>query len=593
MEAREKSLNFITKEKKIVIPFFQRPYVWTEDNWKELFDDLMRDKSHFLGSLIIKQQKRTGEVGEALVIDGQQRLTTLSILIRAIYDCFDEELQKNTRDKVNNCLFYKVQDTDGEWHVKINHSRIDREFYAKVINGERPQGTDGGHKIPECYRYFASRLKSLPPDAVKGLFNKILDDDNKMLVVIDIKDNEDEQSIFDTINTAGVKLTAADSIKNNLFQRGFELFGNGSKTVEKFYDEYWDKIFLCDKETVEFWSEERATGRFMRGNIEIFLQAYAVIKRIYDPSEDTLSDLTAKYKAYFASSFTKGNYEERLKELAEYAKHYKKNIIVCGKGTDYGYGDKRTRLFHVLQVNDISTFHAYILYLFYEYGNDEEALDARLAELERYVVYNALTNATDKKKNYNKLCVDFIQGTKNPKDELKEIKRADIYAGLRGISNKYATLWLFYVELYRRASEGKHDTQTLNYVYSLEHIMPQRWEQYWGGVKFTDNAGDEITDAVAGRQNRTDKIYSIGNMTLIRSQLNSSLRNYTLDRKIKGDGKKRGLAYYAELTITKRDIVEKYSDGAVWNEKTINDRTESLTDEIMACWGLTETVPPA
>lgn len=168
----------------------------------------------------------------------------------------------------------------------------------------------------------------------KKLFNKILDDDNKMLVVIDIKDNEDEQSIFDTINTAGVKLTAADSIKNNLFQRGFELFGTGSQKVEKLYDEYWEKTFLADEETVEFWSQERATGRFMRENIDIFLQAYAIIKGIYEPTGDTLSDMTANYKEYFSQKLNGDNYENELIELAEYAKLYKTKILSCGKGTE-------------------------------------------------------------------------------------------------------------------------------------------------------------------------------------------------------------------------------------------------------------------
>ena len=157
MEAREKSLNFITKEKKIVIPFFQRPYVWTQENWEDLFNDLMKDKSHFLGSLIIKQHKRTGEVGEALVIDGQQRLTTLSILIKAIFDCFDDELKQNTQDKVNNCLFYKVQDTDRDWQIKIIHSRIDRAAYAQVINGNCPSKRDDENKIFACYHSLLKR----------------------------------------------------------------------------------------------------------------------------------------------------------------------------------------------------------------------------------------------------------------------------------------------------------------------------------------------------------------------------------------------------------------------------------------------------
>ena len=588
MEAREKSLNFITKEKKITIPFFQRRYVWTDKNWEELFDDLMKEKSHFLGSLIIKQHKRTGEVGEALVIDGQQRLTTLSILIKAIYDCFDKDLQDNTKDKVNNCLLYKIYDTDSEWHIKIHHSRLDKDCYSKVINGCCPEKKDDESNIYACYHYFVDRLSKVSLEERKKLFNKILDDENKMLVVIDINDNEDEQSIFDTINTAGVKLTAADSIKNNLFQLDFELFGTGSSKVEKLYDDYWAKVFLPDDETVEFWSQQRATGRVMRENIDIFLQAYAVIKGIYEPTGSTLSDLTAKYKEYFSKNLDKANYEKEIAELADYAKLYRDKIIACEDGTEYSCDDTVKRLFHVLHVNDITTFHAYILYLFYKYKEDEETLKEQLLNLERYIVYNALTNATDKKKNYNKTCVEFIKGAKNPKNELGKVKKSDIFQGLCNVSNKYATLWLFYVELYRRANDGKYDISALNYIYSLEHVMPQKWEQYWGAVDFVDDAGNKITDVDKGKINRIDKIYMLGNMTLLRSRLNTSVRNYPLKRKIEGDGRKKGLKDYTELTITKQDIVDNYSNGEIWNEKTILDRTNKLIDEIMACWGLTE-----
>lgn len=176
------------------------------------------------------------------------------------------------------------------------------------------------------------------------------------------------------------------------------------------------------------------------------------------------------------------------------------------------------------------------------------------------------------------------KGTKTPKNELGHIKKAEIFNGLYGLSNKYATLWLFCVELYRRSLDRKYDIAALNYTYSLEHIMPQKWEEYWNSVEFVDDKGAKITDIERGKINRISKIYSLGNMTLIRSRLNSSIRNYPLKRKIEGEGRKRGLSSYAELTITKHDIIDKYSQGAIWNEKTIFDRTNTLVDEIMKCY---------
>lgn len=585
MEAREKSVNFITKEKKIVIPFFQRPYVWDEDNWKDLFDDLIKDKNHFLGSIIIKQHKRSGEVNEAIVIDGQQRLTTLSILIKAIYDCFDDELKSNTKDKINNCLSYKIEDTDRDWHIKIVHSRKDSEYYEKVVNGEVPEETENESKIFACYHYFVKRLMSIDMNQRAKLFNKILNDDNKMLVVIDINDNEDEQSIFDTINTAGVRLTCADSIKNNIFQRGFEIFGNNSPKVKAMYDEYWEKLFLLDNETIDFWSIEKTTGRFTRSNLEIFLQAYAVIKEIYNPTGDTLSDLTARYKSYFQENSNANNYEGILKEISKYAKLYKDKIINCDPNDEYSSSDTARRLFHVLQVNEITTLHAYILYLFYTFEKDEKQLHQKLNELEQYVVYNSIAKVSERIKNYNKLCVEFIKGDKNPKEELGKISESDFVYGLRNVSNKQATLWLFYIELFRRKTEGKFDKETLNYIYTLEHVMPQKWEEYWSVVPVVNEQGDVIEDIELAKASRRSAIYSLGNMTLLKSKLNTSIRNYTLDKKINGEGNKKGIKEYTELTITNRDVIENYDKSKIWNEKTIYDRTVQLAKELMKCWG--------
>ena len=419
----------------------------------------------------------------------------------------------------------------------------------------------------------------------KKLFNKILNDDNKMLVVIDINDNEDEQAIFDTINTAGVRLTSADSIKNNIFQRGFELFGINAEKVKELYDNYWDKSFLLDKETIEFWSTEKTTGRFTRSNLEIFLQAYAVIKEIYNPTTDTLSDLTSRYKTYFQNKVNDENFENILKEMSSYAKIYKDKIINCDPNDEYSCADTTRRLFHVLQVTETTSLHAYILYLLYEYKDKNDLLMQKLNELEQYVVYNTIANISERKKNYNKLCLDFIKGEKNPKEELGDVSEGDFVSGLKKLSNKDATLWLFYIELYRRKTEDKFDKETLNYVYTLEHIMPQKWEKHWNIVDIVDENGNVITDDERAKNARKSAIYSIGNMTLLKSKLNTSIRNYTLDRKIEGEGNKKGIKEYVELTITKRDVIDEYKKNKEWNEKTIYDRTVRLAKELMKCWG--------
>lgn len=111
MKAEGKSLSFLCGMKILEVPFFQRPYVWSKGNWEELLDDLLKGDLQFLGSIIIKWQG-TNENGikKAIIVDGQQRLTAISILIKALYDCMEDE-QKDIAEDARNALFYRVDDS--------------------------------------------------------------------------------------------------------------------------------------------------------------------------------------------------------------------------------------------------------------------------------------------------------------------------------------------------------------------------------------------------------------------------------------------------------------------------------------------------
>src|SRR5437879_4936740 len=124
MDAKARSFSFLANEGMLRIPFFQRRYVWVQDNWEDLLKDLCHDRqSHFLGSLILKQQRvSSGEPKELLIIDGQQRLTTLSILLKALYDSFSKGLRDNCKDSIRTNLFRKRQPTDSDYLIKIQHS---------------------------------------------------------------------------------------------------------------------------------------------------------------------------------------------------------------------------------------------------------------------------------------------------------------------------------------------------------------------------------------------------------------------------------------------------------------------------------------
>lgn len=634
IEVNAQPLGFLTMEEKVIIPFFQRTYVWDEENWKDLIEELCNERkaNNFLGNIILKHfPSVSGKSKEAEVIDGQQRLTTLSILLRALYDSFLEEIRQNFKGKIFKFLFYRKDYTSPEYgEIKIKHSFVDSESYRKVIT--QPETIDLKqidiknekiNKILRCYKFFRNEFENMKEEEKRKLLNKILDPDNKIFVVIDLEERDDEQSIFDTLNTAGVRLTSAEIIKNALFKRLIEL-SNREEAI-KIYKETWEKTFLKDEEkdeeTLAYWEKELTTGRLKRQNIEILLHSVAVIEGFYDPDEHTLSNLSKLYKEKKIKNFkTSEELKEFINKIIDYAKIYRDNIYDFDKSDIFSFSNDldgiKKRLLHILNILDISTFHPFILYIIK--SKDETKQKEYLKRLEDFVICNAVAQKVPIK-NYNKLVKNLIKDPSNlsvvknfTEDPLKlknilenlgkdpsnlntkkiakiEIEKIikeieeDIGNDLERVPDKLASLILFWIELYRRYKEGKNDTLDLKYTYSLEHIMPVKWDEYWGFDK-VPHPNANLTD-VKKEKDRDEKIKWLGNMTLLRSRLNTSLRNYDFEHKINGYGGKRGMRKYAELLITKEDIIEKFDQGnKTWNEEKIESRTKELMKIFLEIW---------
>lgn len=262
MQAQAKSLRFLGEGKKLQVPFFQRRYVWQEGNWKELLHTFLNnDTKPFLGSLIVKHISQSND----FIIDGQQRLTTITILAKAIYDSlFSDKKQSGIRREIESFLFYKDNSADDfeDSHVKIEHSRLDRKDYEAVIKAglldenkeiALDKIDETSSNIFQCYKYYREQLKDFTTDQLKNLFNALFNQDRLVFVLIELfHDDVNEQNIFDTINRAGVHLNAADIIKNNLFKRLIDLCRNeeDKNDVIKIYSQNWDVIFNNDLSTL-------------------------------------------------------------------------------------------------------------------------------------------------------------------------------------------------------------------------------------------------------------------------------------------------------------------------------------------------------
>jgi len=610
MEAKGQSLKTLFDTDILEVPFFQRAYVWNKENWEELLDDLFEaNGKHFLGSIILKKHEQQIEGHtRKVIIDGQQRLTTLSILIKALYDCMTDQ-QKKILDDAKSILFYKEKSTDEIYNISIHHSHNDSSQFKGVI-GEvqenecitspdindkewkdiRIEGKEQKLLITRCYKYFYTRLSDLyatERKKIDTLWNSLLSKTNNILVVIDLGAEESEQKIFDSINTAGMRLSATDTIKNALYQKLMEISSNKDEVI-KYYEATWRRTFEGDDDAMAYWNKTKSIGRTYFQNSELLLKNVAIIDKFFDTGNNSKPQLPDLYKKKIKNA-NESEIKALIKDIIDYAKIYKERFQNFTYNDSFEFSDAERRLLKILDVQETSIYDPYILFLFKKYSNNKESLERRMINLEKLVIKLLITNTATK--GINKQIDKFIDDGDREIDKLSSnIDPSKMREALTtNVSNKVAKILLFWVELYRRHKDKKYDIKTLQYHYQLEHIMPIKWEENWKSVSYVDSENNKLPNNEKSKQKRIEKITSIGNMTLLSSNLNSAISNGSFKKKIEGDEDKKngyGLEHYASLSITKDDIIENvYKKGKEWNEATIAEREQALINEIIEIWG--------
>lgn len=258
---------------RLIVPLFQRPYVWSRENqWAPLWDDVRRvaerllntpgqkHHPHFLGAVVLQQaSKPTGSLQERTVIDGQQRLTTLQLLLDALHAEFlaieATQQAKRVEALVANDEAFCESPED---RFKVWPTNRDRPAFNDVMGAPPPVPyetlANKGARLVEAHRFFAEQarawlveLGAAEAQARATALEKAVRD-LLQLVVIDLSADENAQEIFETLNARGAQLSAADLIKNFVFQRVVDEGGD----VEAAYDKYWREF------ETGFW--ESATG---------------------------------------------------------------------------------------------------------------------------------------------------------------------------------------------------------------------------------------------------------------------------------------------------------------------------------------------
>ena len=233
----------LDKNRAYKVPIYQRPYVWNEEQWQELYDDLLGltdSDVHFLGSVVVVTDlKTTAAVEYYQVVDGQQRLATILVWLAAVRDALKERGETELADYLTGFLFI-TQYSDGQFTKipKLTLGEFDNPLFQDILDGSSPDQNDS--LLVKCYSYYRSKIEG---DILSGLLNKI------SIVHINVFSHLNAFRLFDTLNDRGLELSSVDLVKNFLLMKV-----SGEREV---FDEIvflWNEMFtrIRDKDPVKF-----------------------------------------------------------------------------------------------------------------------------------------------------------------------------------------------------------------------------------------------------------------------------------------------------------------------------------------------------
>lgn len=596
------------------IPPFQRPYVWTEeDQWQPLWDDIARVaeavlvageemdglsglSGHFLGAVVVKQlASGAGDPARSSVIDGQQRLTTLQLLLDAAQLVMEDAGCDDVAESIEELVINDSRRFRGTpKRFKLWPSRIDRAAFECVMDNDKAVPSDlDDSRIVRAHRFFVDAMTEWATEAgddSEGATEERLAalaavlQQHLQIVAIDLASTDDDQLIFETLNDRGTPLLAADLIKNYVFQRCDEIGAD----VDAWGDTYW-RDFDND-----WWREEIAQGRLLRSRIDLFLQ-YWLTMRVKDeiPTDAVFAQFRNHADEHLADRATAERFLARLREDADTFRDFVQLDPRSAQGSFY------TR---VIEALELGVFIPLLLWIITDaHPTSPTQADRALAAVESWAVRRTLLRRT--MKDVNRLVVALLKELDRqpsasvgdatvsfliaqtadartwPRDDelLAQLPGIKVYGNIK--QQRLRTI-LSGVELQLRTQ--KHEDVSLPAKLDIEHVMPQGWRTYWqDGILHDPEACAE----------RDFRINTIGNLTLVTKSLNSTLSNRPwrdVDAAVapgsgedKGLGKRSLLNKYSVLALS-RPIVDDHADE--WTDGDILQRSRTIAATIAAAW---------
>lgn len=556
------------------VPFYQRAYVWTEKLWSRFIRDMeyisRTDEEYFIGSVILKKLGADGiETARWSVVDGQQRLTTLAIFYKVI----------SLKDPNLHYPFDKRFRMDNN-ELSIKHSLNDKEAFEKIANHTQDVELDGADKsnLIKAFNYFRNNV-----DVSK--INHLNIQARLWFIAIYLESNENEHKIFDTINSLGMSLNTEELLKNHLFT---------SATLDE-YTSIWRPVFEADDACLTYWKTETSisssgkktlSDRFFHTLLQIIM---------HDPRNNISSADRAEFRKYddenefnnYQKVIESGSWNkiEFAKEITAYASLFKK--IYSKKAIQEDPESSKTplkRIIFVIFTLDVYTAIPYLLYILKNVADVAEQ-DKMFTLLESYIIRRQICNKVTK--SYSDLFTENLIGqqiltydalvkylsNKKPYESLHmpyDTEIEDSFTSNSNLTAEKARGILYLLESKLREMAGSQTVLHPFTKYTLEHLMPQKWEDNWP----IPNGLNEIEE-FEFKNNRNKTIATLGNMAIITQGLNSTASNNKWRKKLDG-----GLRDKAGDLITMKDVVNK----SKWDESTINSRAEWLANKANEIW---------
>ncbi|MTD41472.1 DUF262 domain-containing protein [Erwinia sp. CPCC 100877] len=545
-------LRFLQSSNQFTVPIYQRKYSWSEKQCKRLLMDIeqiaenQRAQGHFTGSIvyITNDIYSVSGVPKLQVIDGQQRLTTVSLLLLAIKHTLDknpERAPKINADKLKNQYLINPNESDNELVYKLLLTSGDREVFCQLLDEPEEVDFTKDNLVLNNYQFFMNQLERRDLEKIyQGLAK---------LMIIDVSlevGKDDPQLIFESLNSTGLDLSQSDLIRN------FLLMGLAPEEQASIYKKYWQKIEML-------FNNMQNDGLFDR-----FSRDYLTIKTGTIPNQNAVYEA---FKTYFYRYC--GEEDQNVESfVAEYYQYSKFFIALNNHSTISPALNKVMEDINMFTVNVAYPFLMRVYKDFIDKIITEEEIIKLFKFIESYVLRRNIcgipTNSLNKifatmqidKEYYVESIlwrfIHFDSYQRFPDDEefVRELLVKDLYNFRR---SKYVLQKL-------ENLDSKEIVDISNYT--IEHVMPQTLSKEWK---------NELGDNWQQIQNRY--LHTLGNLTL--TKYNSEYSNLTFKEK-----KKMPYGFADSPLRLNHEIAMCES----WNEVTIQQRAKKLAEQAANIW---------